>query len=278
MEVTNEMTVSMENVSPNLVVVVFAFNVLLGIKELVEYLSSHEYEIFRRSIASSPWMNVSMANRRFESRKKLITDFCKFCISKYSKNQWDLCGCLAWWMVNVTILVYLMDLPSILSEISAITTLLILTKLISYLRAFDQTVWILKVLDVQYNESVGFFTILGCIVLGMAFVFQLLLAPHHKSLMDFETTWYYTLNMAISGDSTIFDISNEHRLNGLNQFLVLCISLFLGIGIFVIALSGYIAILIDAHNELKKNQMAHLSQEKARYVLYNLYTFWVYSM
>jgi len=102
------------------------------------------------------------------------------------------------------------------------------------------------------------------VVIGVTLIFQILVGPYSDHFIDYGNACWHTLDIAINGRGENWDLVDTTYMSHVNVFILTILSVSLFIGAFVVAINGYIALLIDAYNYLKKHQDAHLSQEKAR--------------
>ncbi len=200
--------------------------------------------------------------------------------SGYFSARWNLAG------IASIILVYVYSMAATLEGIGStklvplavITTLLLTMKLISYLRAFNQTGWLVTVLSRNFWDVRGFLVVLLSIIVGFSASFRLLFAssdPVCELELDQETdelvqacfgSPFGSLRRAILStfELTILG-SYEPALLHESPHTTLSILVFvLAVTcVLVVALNALISLLADSYARVQEDATANQRREKA---------------
>lgn len=206
---------------------------------------------------------------------------------EYWRSWWNLIDVLSGTMV------YTHVISTLLSDgarngyvpLAVVTTLTLTVKLLSYLRGFDSTGWLISVLTQNFYDIRGFVLILACIVTGFTISFRLLLrdveGPCQLTISDSETyksqvieecmnapygsaprALLSTFQLAILGayDQELFENSNFYHFASVVFVLAVTVCL-------VVCLNALVAILSDSYSRVQEHATANRRKEKAELIV-----------
>jgi hypothetical protein len=150
-----------------------------------------------------------------------------------------------------------------LLPLGVVTSLLLTVKLISYLRGFADTGWLVSVLTANFRDVRGFLIILFSILVGFSVAFRVLFGDlGDESWSSLRRAFLSTFELTITGsyDSTwLYD--SEYRVLAVFTFIlaVTCV--------LVVALNALISILADSYAKVQENAVANRRRELATLVV-----------
>jgi len=178
---------------------------------------------------------------------------------QYFKSLWNWADVLSIFSVYSYVLTYYFGIITNTIPLAVVTTLLLTVKLLSYLRGFSDTGWLISVLIANFRDVRGFLVILIVILVGFAVSFRLLFGGTIDS--GFETlrmAFLSTFELTILGsyDSSIIYDATFSVLAALTFILaVTCV--------LVVALNALISILADSYAKVQENSVANRRREQA---------------
>lgn len=187
------------------------------------------------------------------------------------------------------ILVYVYSISTIVGggvgtgnvPLAVVTTLLLTMKLLSYLRGFDSTGWLISVLVQNFSDVQGFMVVLLAILFGFTTSFRLLFGNVEGSctvnLDDNEglsqicdpnpfdsigRSFLSTFELTILGtyDEGVLSASDY-------SFLAIVIFLVAVLCVLVVTLNALIAVLSDSYARVQENAIANRRKERAELVV-----------
>lgn len=200
--------------------------------------------------------------------------------SGYFSSRWNLVG------IASIVLVYVYSVAAALEGIGSsnlvplavVTTLLLTMKLISYLRAFNQTGWLVTVLSSNFWDIRGFLAVLLSIIVGFSASFRLLFAssdPVCELELDKETdelveacfgSPFGSLRRAILStfELTILGSYEPSLLHESPQATLSILVFVLAVTcVLVVALNALISLLADSYARVQEDATANQRREKA---------------
>lgn len=146
-----------------------------------------------------------------------------------------------------------------LVHLAVCTTLFLTVKLLSYLRGFSATGWLLSVLEASFRDVRGFLVILSTILVGFSVAFRLLLAETgDSSFGSLRRSFLSTFELTVIGsyDSALLSESRYTVLATITFILaVTCV--------LVVAFNALISILADSYARVQQNATANRRREVA---------------
>jgi hypothetical protein len=147
--------------------------------------------------------------------------------------------------------------------LAVVTSLLLTVKLLSYLRGFGDTGWLVTVLVANFRDVRGFLIILFAILLGFTVSFRLLFGETgDESYGTLRRSFLSTFEMTIIGsyDPTLLFEAKYSVLSILAFILaVTCV--------LVVALNALISILADSYARVQEDATANRRKEQAELVV-----------
>ena len=143
--------------------------------------------------------------------------------------------------------------------LAVVASLLLTVKLLSYLRGFGDTGWLVTVLVANFCDGRGFMIILFSILLGFTVAFRLLFGETgDESYGTLRRSFLSTFEMTIIG-------SYDHTLLFEAKYSVLFILAFIlaVTCVLVVALNALISILADSYARVQENATANRRKEQA---------------
>uniref|UniRef100_A0A7S4HP16 Ion transport domain-containing protein n=2 Tax=Odontella aurita TaxID=265563 RepID=A0A7S4HP16_9STRA len=195
----------------------------------------------------------------------------------------------SWWnIVDLlsTILVYAYVLSASVSgsgsvPLGVVTTVVMTLKLLSYLRGFGETGWLISVLSANFRDIRGFIFVLFAILVGFTGIFRLLFGdvPGECTLAldenedavedcnrdpfgDLSVSLLSTFELAVVGayDPGWFEASRNTVLAGLAFVTAITV-------VLVVALNALIAVLGDSYSRVQENERANRRRERAELII-----------
>jgi hypothetical protein len=147
--------------------------------------------------------------------------------------------------------------------LAVVTSLLLTVKLLSYLRGFGATGWLVTVLVANFRDVRGFLIVLCTILLGFSVAFRLLFGESgDESYGTLRRSFLSTFEMTILGsyDPTLLFQAKYSVLSILAFILaVTCV--------LVVALNALISILADSYARVQEHATANRRKEQAELVV-----------
>lgn len=197
----------------------------------------------------------------------------------YFASSWnwvDVVSILLVWTYAIYVVLEGRRNEQVLVPLAVVTTLLLTTKLIGYLRAFNQTGWLVTVLSRNFWDVRGFLVVLLSIIVGFSASFRLLFATNESACElelgsdglvqecygnpfgSFRRAVLSTFELTILGSyepSLLYD-SKYTALSVLVFILaVTCV--------LVVALNALISLLADSYARVQEDATANKRKEKA---------------
>jgi len=178
--------------------------------------------------------------------------------------------------------------------VAVVTTLLLTMKLLSYLRAFHETGWLVAVLNQNFRDVRGFLVVLLAIIIGFSTAFRLVFGEYEPKCdlqIDKSSS---TAAMASSGaqadglvtdcdanpfgslrrsflstfELTILGSYDPDLLNGgSNSFLAALIFVLAVTCVLVVALNALISVLADSYARVQEHATANRRKERAELIV-----------
>jgi WD40 repeat protein len=147
--------------------------------------------------------------------------------------------------------------------LAVVTTLFLTVKVLSYLRGFSATGWLLSVLTANFRDVRGFLIILCTILVGFSVAFRLLFGETgDESFGSLRRSFLSTFELTITGSydpSLLFEA---------RYTVVAIITFILAITcVLVVALNALISILGDSYARVQQNAVANRRRELASLVV-----------
>lgn len=150
-----------------------------------------------------------------------------------------------------------------LVPLAVIATLLLTLKLISYLRGFSDTGWLVSVLIANFRDVRGFLLILFCILLGFSVSFRLVFGSNdYSAFSSLSRAFLATFELTILGsyDPVLLYESPYTALAAV--LFVLAVTV-----VLVVALNALISILADSYARVQENSVANRRRERAALIV-----------
>lgn len=209
----------------------------------------------------------------------------------YFEDIWNLVDSLVLTMtfINVVLLMFLDSFNPRRSQLAtgliSVTTTLLTTKFLGYLRGFDSTGWLISVLMQKGKDMTPFLIVLSSILCGFTVVFHSLFRgvegdceltleyeDDGQQVLEakcIETSYtsigmvaFIVFNMAVLGD---FDAN--HFTGSLSPWTSRVIFIFMVLVVTVIALNALIALLGDSYSRVQDNKIANKSMDRAKLIV-----------
>ena len=252
----------------------YALWIILVDSKTAGSFNKHGSNVTRAAVATS----VVLLNSLFAAKEVLQSNFGRrpgyFCSIW---NQIDLTSIMLVYGYSLTATAHGVGTERLL-PLAVVTTLLLTLKLISYLRAFNQTGWLVTVLSRNFWDVRGFLVVLLSILVGFSVSFRLLfsakgpvcqlgLDPGTDALVQscYENPFgslrgaiLSTFELTILGSydpSLLYDNPNA----ALSVFIfVLAVT-----SVLVVALNALISLLADSYARVQEDATANKRKEKA---------------
>ena len=147
--------------------------------------------------------------------------------------------------------------------LGVLTTIILTVKLLSYLRGFGDTGWLISVLIANFHDVRGFLIILFSILMGFAVSFRSIFADTgDDGFASLRRSFLSTFELTITG-------SYDPMLLFEAKYTVLAVVLFiLAITcVLVVALNALISILADSFAKVQENAVANRRKEQAALIV-----------
>jgi len=176
----------------------------------------------------------------------------------YWRSHWNIFDVLCILCVYSYTGVLILTGDSIL-PLAVVTSLLLTVKLLSYLRGFSETSWLISVLTANFRDVRGFLIILAAILAGFSVAFRVLFGvTGDESFGSLRRSFLSTFELTILG-------SYDPALLFETQFTALTVVIFIlaVTCVLVIALNALISILADSYARVQENAVANQRRELA---------------
>ena len=169
-------------------------------------------------------------------------------------------GCVYLYILNVFLRFFRGDghIP-----LSVVTSFILTVKLLSYLRGFGDTGWLISVLIANFRDVRGFLIILFTILMGFAIAFRALFSDFgDESFGSLRRAFLSTFELTITGsyDPTLI-VDSEYSV------LAACIFVLSVTCVLVVALNALISILADSYAKVQENAVANRRKEQAALIV-----------
>jgi hypothetical protein len=147
--------------------------------------------------------------------------------------------------------------------LAVVTSLILTVKLLSYLRGFGDTGWLVTVLVANFRDVRGFLILLCAILIGFTVAFRLLFGETgDESYGTLRRSFLSTFEMTILGSydpTLLFEV--KYSVLSIMTFIlaVTCV--------LVVALNALISILADSYARVQENATANRRKEQAELVV-----------
>lgn len=205
-------------------------------------------------------------------------------------RNWSYLQC--WWnrvdfisniMVYTTVLLTLIGGGAGHGEVrlAVVTTYFLTAKLLSYLRGFSHTGWLISVLTQNFYDVRGFVIVLIAILIGFTVAFRLLfgntegscsleLDEQKKIVQDCSIDPYGNLLVALISTfemTLLGSYDADFHTQGTYWFLSVITFVLAITVVLVVALNALIAVLSDSYSRVQQNATANLRREKAAIIV-----------
>lgn len=181
--------------------------------------------------------------------------------SSYFKNFWNAADILSLVFVYAFVAYELLpgDSEEILIPLAVATTLTLTVKVISYLRGFEGTGWLISVLSANFTDVRGFLCILFAILFGFAVAFRILFSRVNEDAYgSLRRSFLSTFSLVTTGNF------EEEILYDADWSVLAAITFVLAVTcVLVIALNALISILADSYARVQVNAVANRRREQA---------------
>jgi WD40 repeat protein len=146
--------------------------------------------------------------------------------------------------------------------LAVVTTLLLTSRVLAYLRGFADTGWLISVLVANFRDVRGYLFILMVILVGFSVSFRILFRDNSDAFDSLRRSFLSTFQMTLTSqyDSEIIFQAEHHILAAF--IFVLAIT-----GVLVIALNALISILADSYARVQQNAVANRRREVAALIV-----------
>lgn len=152
---------------------------------------------------------------------------------------------------------------SSLQTVAVFTTILLTAKLLSYLRGFGDTGWLISVLIANFTDVGGFLIVLTTILAGFAVSFRILFGPSgDETFSSLRRSFLSTFELTIMGSyepDLLYQNSNTVLAAFTFVLAVTCV--------LVVALNALISILADSYARVQENATANRRREQAQLIV-----------
>ena len=206
-------------------------------------------------------------NSLFLSKEIIQSGFCRR--KTYFLSIWNWVDVAAILCIYVFVLaIFVSDLGVSLIPLAVVTTLLLTVKLLSYLRGFKDTGWLISVLIANFRDVRGFLVILCSILLGFSVAFRLLFGDlQDASFQSLRKSFLSTFEITILGTyetSVLYDQGGDNiPFRALATFtFILAVTC-----VFVVCLNALISILADSYAKVQEHAAANRLNERAALIV-----------
>ena len=147
--------------------------------------------------------------------------------------------------------------------LAVLTTLLMTVKLLSYLRGFTDTSWLISVLAANFRDVRGFLIILSAIMAGFSVAFRILFgSTGEEGFGSLRRSFLSTFEMTITGsyDPALLFESPYPALAVITFILAITC-------ILIIVLNALISVLADSYARVQENAVANRRREMASLIV-----------
>jgi Ion transport protein len=207
-----------------LVVIVMSFNTLFAVKEIVE--------------------------GRYGTR------------SIYWRSMWNTCDLIGIASVYAYT-TYILLTGNHLASLAVCTTLCLTLKVLSYLRGFSSTGWLLSVLSANAQDVQGFLVIITTILVGFSVAFRILFAETgDENYGSLRRSFLSTFELTVMGSyDPMILFETQHTVVAVITFILAIIC------VVVVALNALISILSDSYARVQENAVANRRREVASLIV-----------
>jgi len=147
--------------------------------------------------------------------------------------------------------------------LSVVTSIFLTLKLLSYLRGFGSTGWLIAVLIANFQDVRGFLIILVAMLVGFSVSFRALFAATgDESFGSLKRAFLSTFELTLTGTyDTALLVSAEYTILS-SIIFILAITC-----VLVVALNALISILGDSYARVQKNAIANRRRERAALIV-----------
>jgi hypothetical protein len=202
-------------------------------------------------------------NSLFLSKEIIQSGFCRR--KRYFLSLWNWVDASSILCIYIFVLAtFVSDMGVSLIPLAVVTTLLLTVKLLSYLRGFEDTGWLISVLIANFRDVRGFLVILFSILFGFAVTFRILFGDNGDPYFDsLRRSFLSTFEITILGTydpSLLYDEASFRALSTVIFILaVTCV--------LVIALNALISILADSYAKVQEHAVANRRNERAALIV-----------
>jgi WD40 repeat protein len=193
-----------------------------------------------------------------------------------------------WVDASSIVLVYAYTIPTMVRGVgmgnvplAVVTTLLLTIKLLSYLRGFDGTGWLISVLVQNFTDVQGFMVVLLAILFGFTASFRFLLGnvpgsctislddgDQFEQTCDLDPFDSIGRSFLSTFELTILGSYDQSVLSGSDySFLSILTFLVAVLCVLVVTLNALIAVLSDSYARVQENAVANRRKERAELVV-----------
>jgi WD40 repeat protein len=180
----------------------------------------------------------------------------------YWRSMWNMCD----WMGIVSVYSYTINLlytGNHLVPLAVGTTLCLTIKVLSYLRGFSSTGWLLSVLSANFQDVQGFLVIVTTILVGFSVAFRLLFAgTGEEAFGSLRRALLSTFELTVMGSyDTMILFETQYTVIAVITFImaVTCI--------VVVVLNALISILSDSYAKVQEHAVANRRREIASLIV-----------
>jgi hypothetical protein len=216
----------------------------------------------RTSVVALSLVVVSL-NSLFLLKEVVQSGLC--CRKSYFVSLWN------WVDVSSIVCIYIFVLATFATDIgvsliplAVVTTLLLTIKVLSYLRGFSDTGWLISVLAANFRDVRGFLLILFSILFGFAVTFRLLFGGTGDEGFDsLRRSFLSTFEITILGTYDGSLLYNEVQFRALSTVIfILAVTC-----VLVVALNALISILGDSYAKVQEHATANRRNERAALIV-----------
>lgn len=183
-------------------------------------------------------------------------------LSVYFGSLWNFCDLVAIASVYAyTLEIFVTGNSHV--PLAVCTTLFLTLKLLSYLRGFSSTGWLLSVLGANFRDVRGFLVILGIILAGFSVIFRVLFgATGDESFGSLRRSFLSTFELTVTGTY------DTNLLFETQYTFLVVISFVLAITcVLVVALNALISILGESYAKVQQHAVANRRRELASLIV-----------
>ena len=179
----------------------------------------------------------------------------------YFRNFWNAADILSIVFVYAFVGYELLQIDSkqVLVPLAVTTTFAMTIKIISYLRGFDATGWLISVLSANFRDVRGFLFILFAILVGFSVAFRVLFSEvNDEGFGSLRRSFLSTFELVTTGSY------EPSMLYGAEWNVLAALTFVLAVTcVLVIALNALISILADSYARVQENAVANRRKEQA---------------